>query len=81
MKYNNAFIYLVLLFILILFKSAHSYEISITEKYNDIFSTKLLNDDDLENYRKIYNLQKKCKWKSANKYIFAINNKISMNMK
>ena len=78
MKYNNAFIYLVLLFILILFKSAHSYEISITEKYNDIFSTKLLNDDDLENYRKIYNLQKKCKWKSANKYIFEINNKILM---
>ena len=54
----------------------NSYEISIANKYNDIFTNEILNTNDIENYRKIYLLQENCKWKSANKYIFKIQNKI-----
>ena len=57
---------------------SNSYELSITEKYNDIFSKNILEASDIENYRIIYSLQEKCKWKSANKYIFKLKNKILM---
>ena len=68
--------YLILLSFSILSKLGNTYEISVAKKYNEIFSNNILNTNDLENYRKIYLLQKNCKWKSANKFIFKIQNKI-----
>ena len=73
---NLIFFYFVFLFCFTLSGIGNSYEISIANKYNEIFSNDILNADDIENYRKIYLLQKNCKWKSANKYIFKIQNKI-----
>ena len=74
--YNLIFFYFILLFFFMLSRIGNSYEISIANKYNDIFTNDTLNTNDIENYRKIYLLQKNCKWKSANKYIFLIQNKI-----
>ena len=73
---NLIFFYFVFLFCFTLSGIGNSYEISIANKYNEIFSNDILNADDIENYQKIYLLQKNCKWKSANKYIFKIQNKI-----
>ena len=75
-RHNLIFFYFILLFSFILSRIGNSYEISITNKYNDIFTNEILNTNDIENYRKIYLLQENCKWKSANKYIFKIQNKI-----
>ena len=76
MKNNLIFFYCILSFFFVLSKIGNSYEISIANKYNEIFDDNILNTIDLENYRKIYLLQENCKWKSANKYIFKIQNKI-----
>jgi len=73
---NLIFFYIILYFFIILSRIGNSYEISIANKYNEIFTNDILNVDDIENYRKIYLLQENCKWKSANKYIFKIQNKI-----
>ena len=59
-------------------KIANSYQVSISEKYGDIFSDNILESSDIENYRKINLLQEKCRWKSANKYIFKLKDKILM---
>ncbi len=75
---NLIIFYLVLVFLFTFSSMGHSYQASIAEKYNNIFNNNILNTQDLENYRKIYFLQKKCKWKSANKYFFKIKNKILM---
>ena len=71
---NLIFFYFILLFFFTLSRNVNSYEISIANKYNDIFTNEILNTNDIENYRKIYLLQENCKWKSANKYIFKIQN-------
>jgi len=77
MKKNNLLISnLTLLFIFIIPSIGNSFQIDIANKYNDIFTSSILNENDIENYRKIYLLQKNCKWKTANKYIFKIQNKI-----
>ena len=73
---NLIFFYFIFLFYFALSGIGNSYEASIAKKYNEIFSSDILNADDVENYRKIYLLQENCKWKSANKYIFKIQNKI-----
>ena len=73
---NLIFFYFIFLFYFSLSGIGNSYEISIANKYNEIFTNDILNTDDIENYRKIYLLQENCKWKSANKYIFKIQNKI-----
>ena len=75
-RHNLIFFYFILLFSFVLSRIGNSYEISIANKYNDIFTNEILNTNDIENYRKIYLLQENCKWKSANKYIFKIQNKI-----
>ena len=49
---------------------------NITEKYSEIFSNKLLSQDDTNFYQNIFELQNECKWKKANKYILLIKNKI-----
>ena len=64
------------LFIILLHNNSHAYQVTISEKYDDIFATKILSNDDVNNYRKIYMFQDQCKWKSANKYILKISNKI-----
>ena len=64
------------LIFLIFSNIANSYELSISEKYNDIFSKNVLKSSDIENYRIINSLQEKCRWKSANKFIFKLKNKI-----
>ena len=64
------------LIFLIFSNIANSYELSISEKYNDIFSKNVLESSDIENYRIINSLQEKCRWKSANKFIFKLKNKI-----
>ena len=68
---------LISFLIFLLFSNiANSYEHSISEKYNDIFSKNVLESSDIENYRIINSLQEKCRWKSANKFIFKLKNKI-----
>ena len=78
MKINLYFITIFFSFILCFTKNGYSYEITIAEKYYDIFSSEILSEDDIENYRNAYLFQEKCKWKSANKYILKISNKILM---
>ncbi len=69
------------LYILILFISSsfsynvYGYQNEISKKYNNIFSSKLLSEEDVLNYRKAYLFQEQCKWKIANRYILKIQNK------
>ena len=50
----------------------------IAKKYNDIFAKKILSDQDVYIYKKIFIYQENCEWKIANKYILKIDNKILM---
>ncbi len=50
----------------------------ISEKYSQIFSQKILNDADINNYKKVFEFQEICKWKKADKYILKIKNGILM---
>ncbi len=69
---------LILLILTLTPKLIFAYQSEIASKYQDIFTSKILDETDLANYRKIYSLQNDCKWKSANKYILKIKNKILM---
>ena len=55
---------------------AYSYQTAISEKYDDIFSTKILSEKDIYNYRQAFFFQEQCKWKSANSHILKIQNKL-----
>jgi len=50
----------------------------ISEKYSQIFSQNILNDADVNNYKKVFEFQEICKWKKADKYILKIKNGILM---
>ena len=50
----------------------------ISKKYSQIFSQNILNDADINNYKKVFEYQEVCKWKMANKYILEIENDILM---
>ena len=50
----------------------------ISNKYNDIFSNKILKDEDVIHYQEIFYFQDNCKWKNANKHILLIKNKLLM---
>tara|TARA_Y100001970_G_scaffold283507_1_gene398788 strand:- start:11422 stop:13167 length:1746 start_codon:yes stop_codon:yes gene_type:complete len=63
---------------LFLSKFCYAFEISVAEKYKKIFTKDILTENDLKNYQLIYNFQKNCKWKSANKHILKISNKLLM---
>ncbi len=63
-------------FLFIFSSKAFAYQIDISEKYNDIFSSKILNEADTYNYQQAYLYQDKCKWKSVNSHILKIQNKI-----
>jgi len=50
----------------------------ISKKYSQIFSQNILNDADINNYKKIFEYQETCEWKKANKYILEIQSNILM---
>ena len=54
---------------------ALGFQIDISNKYNNIFSSKILSEEDVKNYQQAYLFQEQCKWKSANRYILKIENK------
>ena len=66
------------IYILFFCKFSFAFELSVAQKYKDIFSENILSKNDIENYRKAYNFQEECRWKSANKYILKISDKILM---
>ena len=78
MKINIYFSIFFMTSILVLSKLSYSYEYSVAEKYNEIFTKNILSQNDLENYRQAYLFQEKCKWKSANKHLLKISNKTLM---
>ena len=71
-----------LLFLIILLSSFSSKSSVINEqisnKYNKIFSNKILSNNDIDNYKKIFEIQENCKWKLADKYLLKIKNDILM---
>ena len=74
MKIYN-FFFLIIIFFSISVEAAVT-KIEISNKYKEIFSENILSSEDVNNYINIFNLQEKCEWKKANKYIFLVKNKI-----
>ncbi len=74
MKKINLYI-LIIFFLFFLSNNTFAFQIDIANKYNSIFSTKVLSDDDVYNYQQAYLYQEQCKWKSADRYILRIKNK------
>ena len=75
---NHSFKIIFIILFLFISKLSHAYEISVAEKYSEIFTTNILTQNDIINYRQAYVFQEECKWKSANKHILKISNKILM---
>ncbi len=76
MKVKNIyFIFLLIFFYNFIVPNAQAYQIDIAKKYTNIFSSKILSEEDIKNYQQAYYFQEKCKWKSANRYILKIQNK------
>ena len=72
-------------FVIILFIFSSSFNLNaftiskeISNKYNQIFSKKILSDHDTKHYLQIFNLQENCQWKKADRHILLLNNKILM---
>ena len=78
MKINLFLKFLFIIYILLFWKVSNAFESSVAEKYKEIFSKNILSQDDIENYRLAYKFQDECKWKSANKHILKISDKILM---
>ena len=76
MKINIYLIFFVFFFIILLTGKTYAFQPKISNKYDQIFSKKILSEKDVNHYRKIYLFQNECKWKSANKYLLKIKNKI-----
>ena len=70
--------FFIIIFILLFSKLSHTYESSVAEKYNDIFTKNILSKNDVNNYRQAYLFQEECKWKSANRHILKISNTLLM---
>ena len=66
---------LVIINIIFITSKAQAFQIDIAEKYNKIFTNKILDDEDVYNYQQAYIYQEQCKWKSANRFILKIKNK------
>ncbi|PPR44503.1 MAG: Soluble lytic murein transglycosylase [Alphaproteobacteria bacterium MarineAlpha5_Bin8] len=77
-KVNIIIFFLILSFFKINVTHALTFHNEIIKKYDQIFSTKILSSDDIINYKKIFENQEICKWKTANKHILLINNDILM---
>ncbi len=78
MNINNFLKFVVLIYIILFIKLTYAYDSSVASKYDNIFAKKILNDEDITNYRRAYELQENCKWKSANKHILKISDKTLM---
>ena len=66
---------LISFFLLFFSCKSFGFQSDISNKYNNIFSSKILSEEDVNNYQQAYLFQEKCKWKSANRYILKIKNK------
>ena len=76
MKINIYLIFFVFFFIILLTGKTYAFQTKISNKYDQIFSKKILSEKDVNNYRQVYLFQNECKWKSANKHLLKIKNKI-----
>ena len=76
MKINFYLIFFVFFFVIILTEKTYAFQPKISNKYDQIFSKKILSEKDVNHYRKIYLFQNECKWKSANKHLLKIKDKI-----
>ena len=76
-KFLNPLLTIVFICIFII-PNANSFQTDIAQKYNDIFSSKILSEEDVKNYQQAYYFQEKCKWKSANRFILKIQNKLKL---
>ena len=73
---NNKKFFIICFFFFVIFsKQIFAYQQDIVIKYDNIFSSKVLSDEDVYNYQQAYKFQEICKWKSANNFILKIKNK------
>ncbi len=73
-RYCKIFLIFIIGYIFII-PTANAFQIDIAKKYNSIFSTKVFNEEDVNNYQQAYYFQEQCKWKIANRFILKIKNK------
>ncbi len=73
---RNKLYFLSSFFLLLISTSTFGFQVDISKKYNKIFSNKILSQEDIHSYQQAYFFQEQCKWKSANRYILKIKNKI-----
>ena len=66
---------LISFFLLFFSCKSFGFQSEISNKYNNIFSSKILSEEDVNNYQQAYYFQEQCKWKSANRFILKIKNK------
>ena len=71
-----SFYILVSFFLFCLSSKTFGFQVDISKKYNNIFSSKIFSEEDVHYYQQAYLFQEKCKWKSANKHLLKISNKI-----
>ena len=53
---------LVIINIIFITSTAQAFQIDIAEKYNKIFTNKILDDEDVYNYQQAYIYQEQCNW-------------------
>ena len=73
---NKFIVFFLLTLSIFISNNVYSFEEEITNKHDNIFTSKILSEEDVKNYQKAYLFQEKCKWKSANKFILKIQNKL-----
>ena len=74
MNNNKFYIICIFIFFIIFSKQISAYQQDIVIKYDNIFSSKVLSEEDVYNYQQAYKFQENCKWKSANNFILKIKN-------
>ena len=75
MNHKKVSIICIIVFFVFFTQQIYAYQQDIVIKYDKIFSSKVLSDEDVYNYQQAYKFQDKCKWKSANNFILKIKNK------
>ena len=75
MYHKKFLIFCFFIFFIIFSKQIYAYQQDIVTKYDNIFSSKVLSEEDVYNYQQAYKFQEICKWKSANNFILKIKNK------
>ena len=78
MRLSNLLIFSILVFFNSFSLKGAVVNEKISNKYDQIFSKKILSTLDITIYSKIFEYQDACKWKLANKYILKIQNNILM---